>query len=426
MNSSGFSQLGRRIEEPPISWLMRMTLDHPRLISLAAGFTDNQSLPLNEARTSLHRLLSEPKKGKPALQYGSTAGDLTLRRLTVQRLQSLDTSNTTSKSSAVYDSKRLLVTNGSQQLLYMVTEALCDPGDVVIVENPTYFVYLGIAQSHGVHCRGVKVQANGLDLDHLDRVLWRMKKSGALSRLKLLYLVTYFQNPTGNTTAFTKKTSALELLRSYERSAGHPIYLLEDAAYRELRFEGDDIPSALASFSDRVIYTGTYSKPFAAGARVGFGLLPPELFSIVQRIKGNHDFGTSNMLQQLMAEVLSNGTYESHLRTLRKRYSRKAMVMTQALQTHFPEAVSWRRPQGGLYVWAAAPRTLFTGSGSELFQAALRMHVLYVPGNLCYTAEPRRKKPDFEMRLSFGGAKLEDIKLGIKRLGQAIGKFINL
>ena len=113
-------------------------------------------------------------------------------------------------------------------------------------------------------------------------------------------------------TFFAKKAAALKLLRCYEKFAGHPLYLLEDAAYRELRFAGDEIPSALAApgGSERVLYAGTFSKPFATGVRVGFGVLPEPVLTTATRIKGNHDFGTANLLQQMLARALATGAYE--------------------------------------------------------------------------------------------------------------------
>jgi 2-aminoadipate transaminase len=304
----------------------------------------------------------------------------------------------------------------------MVTEALCDPGDIVLLEDPTYFVYLGITQSHGLRCRGVRLAQDGLDLEHLADVLERLKRGGELRRVKMLYLVTYYQNPTGITTRFDKKRGALELLRRYERAAGHPIYLLEDAAYRELRFAGPAVKSALAceGFAERVIYAGTYSKPFATGARVGFGLLPKELFSVVSRIKGNHDFGSANLLQQLMARVLRSGRYEAHLVDVARRYARKAGVMVRALREHFPDSVQWMEPQGGMYVWARLPVRFKAGIQSKFFRTALARDVLYVPGELCYADDLTRPKPSHEMRLSFGGGSLKDIREGIARLGEVL------
>jgi 2-aminoadipate transaminase len=418
------SKLGQRSEAPAISWLMDVALSRPQLISLAAGFTDNESLPVKEARELLLELLKPGKTGQSALQYGSTAGDPTLRELTAQDLRLMDGVMDTDKA---YSPDRMIITNGSQQMLYMVTEAMCDEGDIVLVEDPTYFVYLGILQSHGLQGRGIRMTQEGIDLEHLEATLKRLKKSGELKRVKMLYLVSYYQNPTGVTTSFAKKVAALKLLRQYEKAAGHPIYLLEDAAYRELRFAGEDEKSALAArgFANRVIYAGTYSKPFATGTRVGFGILPDPVYTAVIRIKGNHDFGTSNLLQQLLVRAITSGKYEKHLTALRKRYAKKARTMLAALRQYFPKEVQWWEPQGGLYFWARLPKSVPAGVKSKLFQRAVAQDVLYVPGELCYASDPTRKKPDHEMRISFGGGTEENIHAGIARLGGVLKKFVS-
>lgn len=418
----GLSALGRRTAPPPISWLMRMTLDQPGLISLAAGFTDNASLPVALTRQLLNRILRSPKLGQPALQYGTTVGDRRLRSLTAAHLQAADGPAAHSSQAAGYSPDRLVITNGSQQLLYMVTEVLCDPEDIVLVEDPTYFVFLGILQSHGVRCRAVRLQEDGLDIGQLEHVLRSLQRAGELPKVKLLYMVSYYQNPTGITTSLEKKAQVLDLLRRYEKAAGHKLYLLEDAAYRELRFAGPQVPSALAAGAnqDRVIYAGTFSKPFATGARVGFGLLPPELFELVVRVKGNHDFGSANLLQQLLAAALDSGRYHAHVARVARRYARKAALMCALLRQHFPPSVQWTPPQGGLYVWARLPRPAATGPKSRVFRAALANRVLYVPGQFCYADDPTRSKPRHEMRLSFGGATESQIRLGIQRLGQVL------
>jgi 2-aminoadipate transaminase len=399
---------------------MQLTLDRPKLISLAAGFTDSESLPVAEAAEILHDVLKPGKRAQAALQYGSTAGDPRLRERTLKRIEKLDGGRTG------YSTDDVIITHGSQQLLYILTEALCDPGDIVLVEDPTYFVYLGILQSHGIRARGVRLTPAGLDVDDLQRVIEDLKRKGELGRVKMLYQVTYFQNPTGWTSQFEHKAAALELLRKYERYAGHPIYLLEDAAYRELRFSGGDVASALAApkFRDRVLYAGTYSKPFATGARVGFGILPKPVRTAALRIKGNHDFGTANLLQQLLLRALETCKYESHLVEIQRRYKRKAQLMTAAVEAHFPSRVDWVRPNGGLYVWATAPRGTSAGVKSKLFRCALERNVLYVPGELCYADDPGRRKPNRDMRISFGGAADADIPVGIARLGSILRKLI--
>ena len=481
MKTQVLSKMGRRTVEPPISWLMHAALSRPKLISLAAGFTDSASLPVAEARAALNQVLRSPKTGQPALQYGATAGDTTLRQLTAEYLRKLDlqaVSSSFSSSSLVIEPKsrtslranasarrvrtkdedekafspeRLLITSGSQQLLYMTTEALCDEGDIVLVEEPTYFVYLGILQSRGLRARGVRLERDGLDLAHLESVLQSLKRSGELRRVKMIYLVSYFQNPTGVTTSFVKKVEALKLLKRFERAAGHPIYLLEDAAYRELRFDpvaavcdrrtsdemtnirrsqtaatsyGEKSALAVPGAAERVIYAGTFTKPFATGARVGYGVLPEPVFSAVKHIKGNHDFGTANLLQQLFVRALASGIYERQVARLQKRYAHKAQVMKLAIEKHFPSAVEWWEPEGGMYFWARLPRNVPTGVKSNVFSTALKNDVLYVPGEICYADDPARRKPNHEMRISFGNASEADIREGIKRLGRVLRKFI--
>jgi DNA-binding transcriptional MocR family regulator len=493
------SKMGQRTIEPPISWLMHAALSRPKLISLAAGFTDNASLPVSEARTALNQVLRSPKTGQPALQYGITVGDPPLRKLTAAHLRELDWGGTPCRRPKnqgrrhtvppeIYSPERLLITSGSQQLLYLTTEALCNEGDIVLVEDPTYFVFLGILQSRGLRARTVRLERDGLDLAHLEKVLTSLKRTGELRRVKLFYLVSYFQNPTGVTTSFEKKRVILKLLKKFECAAGHPIYLLEDAAYRELRFQlgnaaipaagssgvsplgstpggtpcklaGEDacatptapvqgfnartflgkshpapllvwrgegeVKSALAvpGAAERVIYAGTFSKPFATGVRVGYGVLPEPVFSAVKHIKGNHDFGTSNLLQHLVARALASGIYGRQVGRLQKRYACKARVMKRAIEKHFPSAIEWWEPEGGLYFWARLPLNVPTGVKSKVFSTALKNDVLYVPGEICYADDPARRKPNHEMRISFGNASEADIREGIKRLGAVLRKF---
>ncbi|HZI31655.1 MAG TPA: PLP-dependent aminotransferase family protein [Candidatus Binatia bacterium] len=419
---TALSALGRRTAPPPISWLMKTALARPKLISLAAGFTDNATLPVQLSRELLNEILRLPKTGQPALQYGVTAGDARLRALTASHLQKLDGGH-----DRAHSPEHVIITGGSQQLLYMTMEALCDEGDIVLVEDPTYFVFLGILQSRGIRAHGVKLERDGLDLAHLETVLERLKKSGELRRVKALYLVTYFQNPTGTSTTLAGKRAALKLLKQYEHAAGHPIYLIEDAAYRELRFDhGNDVPTALTlpGARERVIYAGTYSKPYAPGARLGFGILPEPVCTAVIRIKGNHDFGSANLLQQLLARALETGRYDQHVAKVQKNYARKAAVMQRAIAEHFPAAVDVWAAGGGLYFWARLPKGISAGVKSRVFQTALKNGVLYVPGELCYADDPWRQKPTNGMRISFGSASLENIREGIKRLGVVLRKFV--
>jgi 2-aminoadipate transaminase len=174
--------------------------------------------------------------------------------------------------------------------------------------------------------------------------------------------------------------------------------------------------------AERVIYTGTYSKPFATGVRVGFGYLPEPVRTTVLRIKGNHDFGSSSLLQHLLAEVLKSGAYSHHLAALRKRYLRKARILGATMREHLPDSVEWEEPHGGLYIWARLPEKWKSGARSKFFKTALANDVLYVPGELCYADDPARPRPNHEMRISFGGATIPNLREGAARLGTALHK----
>jgi 2-aminoadipate transaminase len=415
-----FSRLGRRVKAPPIAWLMEQKLKYKDLISLAAGFTDGPSLPVKEVRTIFKRITESKQHAMEILQYGVGAGREPLRALTTARIALLDAQDASHPS---YCPDRAMITHGSQQFLYLLSEALFDEGDIALVEAPTYFAYLGIMQSFGVTTRSIPMDTDGINLNHLEKTLQELHQSGQLHRVKLLFMVSYFQNPTGITTSGKKKERVLQLIQSYEKKAGHPIYILEDAAYRELKFpkgpqEGSMLP--MPHGKNRVIYSGTYSKPFSTGIRVGFGIVPEPLRTVMMRIKGNHDFGTSHLLQAIIEEAMQSGLYQIHLQNLQKTYQSKAHCMCESIRNHFPSCVHWSTPSGGLYVWATAPVDVPTGPESNLFKKALSERVLYVPGSFTYADDLGINKPDNGMRISFGNASIEDIQQGIERLGLAL------
>ncbi len=444
-----FSALARRTTEPPISWLMKLALDRPDLISLAAGFTDHETLPIEEVERATRDILRRPKTARAALQYGTSIGLPQLRRELLRRWQRQDGITLHAPRLTLDD---CVVTNGSQQLLYLVTEVLCDPGDIVLVEDPTYFVYLGIVEAMGIRAVGFDSIAN------LASKLESLKRRRLLPRLKLLYLVTYFQNPTGRTWPWEMKRELLAIVKHYERAAGHPLYIVEDAAYRDLYFEGQDVPSfkTLDTRNERVAYTNTLTKPFATGIRIGYGILPPALMRAVLHSKGNHDFGSSNFLQTILARALANGLYERHLPQIAAAYRRKRDVMVAALDTTFRcrgasgkrqdsggmlttcasftskafgagkrsytgmVQARYEKPHGGLYVWVELDPRVKTGPNSKLFRRALDAGVLYVPGELCYCSDPSRPIPQNRIRLSFGAPTVEQIQKGIRLLADSI------
>jgi 2-aminoadipate transaminase len=397
---------------------MQQAVENPHLISLAAGLVDYETLPAREVAEAFAAILGRPRTAQAALQYGTTQGYGPLRERLLERTAALDGVTPAELSLTADD---VVITTGSQQLLYLVSELLLDPGDLVITEAPSYFVYQGTLNSQGVRTLAVPMDEHGMNTDALAELLARLEQTGELERLRLIYACDYFQNPSGLTLSLPRRQHLVELARRYSKH--QRIFILEDAAYRELRYEGIDVPSIKHFDSDNeyVIQAMTFSKPCAPGLKTGYGLLPHELVGPLLRLKGNHDFGSNNLTQHLLDRLIETGAYDRHVALLCDVYREKRDTLLAALEQEFrpwPE-VRWTRPEGGLYVWLAFPPDVDTGPDSRLMENALREGVLYVPGQFCYINGDNGPAPTWEARLSFGVASLDDIREAIRRLRRA-------
>jgi 2-aminoadipate transaminase len=312
------------------------------------------------------------------------------------------------------------ITTGSQQLLYLIGEVLFDPGDIVITEAPSYFVFHSLLCSHGAKVLTVPMDEAGMRVDELEALLERLRRSGELARVKAIYTVDYFQNPTGLSLSTDRRAKLVELARRF--STDHRILILEDAAYRELRFTGTDLPSVkrFDTTNEFVIYTSTFSKPCAPGLKTGYALLPPDVMAPVLHLKGSHDFGSANLSQHIASRLIESGAYARHAEELRNVYRHKRDLMVQALETEFADfpAASWTVPAGGFYVWLTLDG-IDTGPNGPLVPAALEAGVLYVPGEFGHVPDSTGRVPNNECRLCFGVATPEQVTEGIRRLRKA-------
>jgi len=416
-----------RTGDQPIGFLIATAFANPHIISLAAGLVDYETLPSPETRELMQELLTDDAVGRARLNYGTTLGLPGLRQTLLQHLAKLD-GQTIEEFNASPD--QVVITNGSQQLLALLTEALVDPGDIVITGWPSYFVYTGVLVTAGADVRCVDMDENGMIPEQLEKVLADIERTGRLHRVKIVYLVDYHDNPTGTTLSEERRPHILQIVQKY--STKHRILLLEDAAYRELTFEGEPPRSIRRYESDapqnshQVALLQTFSKPFAPGFKVGYGLLPRELIEKIGLLKDNLDFGTANMSQHLVYRAMTSGLYDRHVQVLRRRYHEKAGCMLSALKQHLgdflPGQTHWTHPHGGLYIWLTLPEYLDTTRTGPLFEQAIREGVLFVPGSYCYGPDPSRRVPRNTIRLSFGTATLEHIHQGIERLSIAIRK----
>jgi 2-aminoadipate transaminase len=418
-SSLPLSAKARRTGEQPISFLMVAAIANPKLINLAAGLVDPQTLPVAAVRQIAETLLSDPARGRAALQYDTTLGFTKLRKVALAHLEELEQ---TSADQMSLTDRDILITTGSQQALYLVGDVLIDPGDIVIAANPCYFVYSGTLASLGATVLTVPMGPDGIDVPAIERLLEKLKQSGRLEFVKMIYTTSYFQNPTGLSMSAEGRRKLVEVVRKYSKE--RRIMILEDAAYRELRYDGPALQSMkpLDDDNEFTILTQTFSKPFAPGLRTGYTAMPADLLEAVLHQKGNHDFGSASLTQHIAAEALTSGLYAKQVRTLCENYRKKRDAMLAAMDKHLPASLgaTWTRPHGGLYVWVTLPKTIDAGRESALFRQCIERGVIYVPGEYSYQPDEFGIVAKNHLRLSFGQVDFNQIEPGIARFGEAL------
>ncbi len=417
--SFAFSAKAQRTGEAPISYLIAVAKANPGLISFAAGLVDPMTLPGEETLAITQKLLSDPARARDVLQYGTTVGYAPLREAIVRHLEQLEAKPAATMS---IDADNIILTSGSQQALYILADVLLDPGDVVIVEAPSYFVYAGALATFGARIMAVPMDRDGMVVEELDKLLHRLESHGQLGRVKAIYCQSYFQNPTGLTLSLERRPRLVEIVRKYSKR--HRILLIEDAAYRELRYEGDDLPSLKSFDLDNTLVAScyTFDKPFAAGLKTGFVVLPSDVGKKVLEQKGNHDFGSSHFCQQICYEALESGAYATHLDAVRDGYRRKRDLMLASMKTNLPEhsQVQWTHARGGLYVWLSLPLSINTSRLGGMFDDCLKAGVIYVPGEYCFHPDEQNHVPQNHMRLCYAVTPIDQIEPGVQKLAGVI------
>jgi 2-aminoadipate transaminase len=413
------SAKARRTQDSPINALIAAKLANAELVNFAAGLVDEGTLPVEEVAGITRRIFHDPRHGRRALQYGTTLGLRPLREKLVAHLEHLDGKHAGELGVSAND---VLVSTGSQQALYLIADVLLDVGDIVITANPSYFVFTGALQSLGARVLAVPMDDAGMDVDAVERLLEELRAKGELGRVKFVYCTSFFDNPTGLSLSTPRRKRLVEIVKRF--SSEHRILILEDGAYRELRYGGETLPS-IKSFDPEnrfTIITQTFSKPFAPGIKLGYTAMPPDLLEHVLRQKGSHDFGSSSLCQEIALETIKDGSYAKHLDVLKTEYRRKRDATLAALRLNLTETseLHWTHPNGGIYIWLTLPPGVNTSRGGKLFDRCVEHGVLYVPGEYSFHPDASGKTPNHHMRLCFGQVTFEEIGPGIERLTSAI------
>ena len=418
------SSKARRTQEQPISFLISEAVRNPHLINLAAGLVDPLTLPVAECDAIARRVFADAARGRCALQYDTTLGLSELRQQLSKHIQDLEG---IPGAAMGFDARNIVVTTGSQQALYLIGDVLIDPGDIVVAANPSYFVFTGTLSSLGATVLTVPMDDDGMDVDAVERLLDRLQKDGRLAKVKLVYCTSYYQNPTGLTLSAERRPRLLEIAKRFSTAAGHRILILEDAAYRELRYDGPAHRSIKSydTSNQFTVSSYTFSKPFAPGIKLGYSAMPDDLLHAVVHQKGNHDFGSANLTQHIALEALRDGSYARHVEELRHAYRAKRDAMLAALKGQMPGGVHWTTPHGGLYFWLTLPASIDTSRGSPFFKECVERGVLYVPGEYCFQPDEQTGRVNRHcLRLSFGQVAPDQIVPGIERLATEVRRHV--
>ena len=384
-----FTESAKFVGGSPLRDILRFGSD-PDLISLAGGFPAPELFPIEAFREATETVLRTDAES--ALQYGPAEGFLPLRAFLAERL---------ARKGIATRPEEVLITNGSQQGLDLVSRLLLSPGSPVVVEDPSYVGALANFNSYGVSYLVVPVDDNGMQVDVLAE---KLQRDGP--KPKLIYALPNFQNPTGSSLSLDRRYRLLEI--SYR--SGIPI--LEDDPYGELRYEGEHIP-ALKSLDDEgnVIYLGSFSKILSPGVRLGWVVASSEVVERLATIKQGMDLNTNSLAQQVVYQVCRNGLLEGHIERAKPVYRERRDEMLGVLASYLPEGAIWSRPDGGLFIWVQLPQGMDAGA---MLSDAVREKVAYAPGVAFHPLADRTNT----LRLNFSAVSVAMINEGVRRLGR--------
>lgn len=368
----------------------------PGVLSFAGGVPSPETFPSREVSEIAARLVRE--RGHEVLQYGVTRGNRRLIEQVCEYMQARGVEATPAQ---------VMLTSGSQQGLDLLCHTLIDPGDTVLVESPSYIGGLCSIRNAGARMIAIRMDDEGLDLDHLQSTISALRAGG--SRIKFIYTIATFQNPSGITLSPERRRGLLEL------AARHNLLIVEDDPYSELYFTQSP-PCSIKSLDEdgRVVYFGSFSKVLAPGLRTAWFVAPEQIAARMELAKESADLCSSQLDQAIVSECYSAGLLENRLPELREFYGVRCKAMLETIQEYAPEGTRWTRPTGGLFVWIEFEGGLGKRmKASTLLQEAVeREGIAFVPGLPFFIEE----RPDNTMRLAFSKESPERIRDGVRRL----------
>ena len=372
-------------------------IEEPDIISFAGGLPASELFPVEEMKKVSVKVLDE--NGEEALQYSGSQGYLPLRNHIAKRMNEKGKTNVKAED--------ILVTSGSQQALDFAGNVFLDEGDIVLCESPSYLGALNAFKGYKPRIMEVPTDKEGMITEGLEKIL---KEN---DRVKFIYVIPDFQNPTGVTWSLDRRKKFMEVVNKYE------IPVIEDNPYGELRYEGEFLP-ALKSFDTKglVIYLGTFSKIFCPGYRLGWTCASKDILQKFITCKENSDLQTSTIGQRELSKYIDDYDLDEHVEKIKSTYKKRRDLMLDCMEKEFPEGVSFTHPHGGLFTWVKLPEKL---NAQDLMKKCVENKVAYVPGGFFF---PEGNKENY-FRLNYSSSKEEKIVEGIKRLGDVLKEALN-
>jgi 2-aminoadipate transaminase len=371
--------------------------EEPEVISFAGGLPDPATFLLEEIKEVFEEIVA--RQGRAILGYGPTAGIAPFREWLAAHMTHAG------RPSKV---EECMVTTGGIAALDLLCKVMLNPGDVVIVGEPAYVAALHVMRSYEIRFAGVPLDEEGMEPEGLKSVLEEARRNSW--HPKFIYLVPSFQNPSGVTLSEGRRKKIVEMAAEYG------VAIVEDAAYRDLRFEGQAPPLLASLDPQNVIYVNTLSKVFNPGVRIGWVTGAQELIETLALAKQGQDQCSTTIGQYLALAFASRGLIERQTSGAVKVYRRKKDAMLAALEKEFPQSAHWTKPQGGFYTWVTLPGDMDTES--LLPRAIEEASVAYAPGPAFYHNRGGKE----HMRLCYSYVTESQIEEGIRRLGRLLSR----
>ncbi|MBQ8854845.1 MAG: PLP-dependent aminotransferase family protein [Bacteroidales bacterium] len=365
-------------------------VDLNAIYSFAGGYPSAETFPLEEIRQTMSEVID--KYSGKAFQYGATQGVPDLREAVAERCG--------------VPVERVQITSSSQQGIDVCTRVLVDPGDVILTSSPSYLGALQSFRSYRADIRGV---AHNSDVDafraEYEKVITEAKAEG--KKIKFLYMIPDFQNPSGESLTLQERRMLVSLAQK------HDFLIVEDSPYRELRYEGEPIPTMYSLDPDRVIHLGSFSKIFAPGFRLGWAIAHPDILDKIYVCKQSLDLCPPIFDQYVAAEFLKSGRLDANLKKSIELYRSKRDLLLSQLEEHMPEGITWTHPEGGLFLFLTMPEGF---DAVRFYDRALDAGVAYVAGEFFHPDGSGKNT----MRMNFSFMSPQKIKEGVELLARLL------